>query len=155
MLSFIPLLIVGSMGILYTINTMRNFAVANLTQDVSVINERAKKFLSDINEDLAYIGQSPVFRNYLRTQSAATSKTERARKKELLLRQILAFVKTRPVYYQIYFIDKQRDEKFKIQFYDSSYFSIPRNQLSEGRFTFRLEERRVGKECRSRWSPYH
>ena len=22
-------------------------------------------------------------------------------------------------------------------------------------FTFRSEERRVGKECRSRWSPYH
>ena len=23
------------------------------------------------------------------------------------------------------------------------------------KFTFRSEERRVGKECRSRWSPYH
>ena len=26
--------------------------------------------------------------------------------------------------------------------------------LKEG-VTFRSEERRVGKECRSRWSPYH
>ena len=25
----------------------------------------------------------------------------------------------------------------------------------EGRVTTRSEERRVGKECRSRWSPYH
>ena len=25
----------------------------------------------------------------------------------------------------------------------------------ETRATFRSEERRVGKECRSRWSPYH
>ena len=24
-----------------------------------------------------------------------------------------------------------------------------------GKSTFRSEERRVGKECRSRWSPYH
>ena len=24
-----------------------------------------------------------------------------------------------------------------------------------GDYTFRSEERRVGKECRSRWSPYH
>ena len=26
---------------------------------------------------------------------------------------------------------------------------------SKGREKFRSEERRVGKECRSRWSPYH
>src|SRR3989475_11050293 len=28
-------------------------------------------------------------------------------------------------------------------------------QLDPGAFFFRSEERRVGKECRSRWSPYH
>ena len=27
--------------------------------------------------------------------------------------------------------------------------------LATGRPTYRSEERRVGKECRSRWSPYH
>ena len=32
-----------------------------------------------------------------------------------------------------------------------SYFGIGRS--SNG--TYRSEERRVGKECRSRWSPYH
>ena len=42
-------------------------------------------------------------------------------------------------------------------------FSIYRNFILEQKFgfnrmtilTFRSEERRVGKECRSRWSPYH
>ena len=36
-------------------------------------------------------------------------------------------------------------------------FTTPRYQDSMIRivFTFRSEERRVGKECRSRWSPYH
>ena len=31
------------------------------------------------------------------------------------------------------------------------------NAMSEKKYTFlvRSEERRVGKECRSRWSPYH
>ena len=29
------------------------------------------------------------------------------------------------------------------------------NLNGEWRFTWRSEERRVGKECRSRWSPYH
>ena len=28
-------------------------------------------------------------------------------------------------------------------------------RLSEGQLLNRSEERRVGKECRSRWSPYH
>ena len=29
------------------------------------------------------------------------------------------------------------------------------NSFLESIFTLRSEERRVGKECRSRWSPYH
>ena len=34
--------------------------------------------------------------------------------------------------------------------------SLSNNQLSDLHFTqLRSEERRVGKECRSRWSPYH
>ena len=31
----------------------------------------------------------------------------------------------------------------------------PRVLLTDVRFEARSEERRVGKECRSRWSPYH
>ena len=31
---------------------------------------------------------------------------------------------------------------------------IPQEKLKD-RIIFRSEERRVGKECRSRWSPYH
>ena len=29
------------------------------------------------------------------------------------------------------------------------------NILSTSKYSIRSEERRVGKECRSRWSPYH
>src|SRR2546430_5043954 len=36
--------------------------------------------------------------------------------------------------------------------YDSVQIEVTRRQ---GWFQFRSEERRVGKECRSRWSPYH
>ena len=32
---------------------------------------------------------------------------------------------------------------------------IVKNKKVQGKLTFRSEERRVGKECRSRWSPYH
>ena len=36
-----------------------------------------------------------------------------------------------------------------------SQLSSPRLDLAPGGHSNRSEERRVGKECRSRWSPYH
>src|SRR5574344_3068706 len=36
-----------------------------------------------------------------------------------------------------------------------SRFKIPKSQTAALPITYRSEERRVGKECRSRWSPYH
>ena len=47
---------------------------------------------------------------------------------------------------------------------DRTAYKIPRSVqdvipiqriFADGIFQFRSEERRVGKECRSRWSPYH
>ena len=35
------------------------------------------------------------------------------------------------------------------------YFEIIRQKLKDRGARYRSEERRVGKECRSRWSPYH
>ena len=32
---------------------------------------------------------------------------------------------------------------------------LARNSVDGGKIIYRSEERRVGKECRSRWSPYH
>ena len=38
-------------------------------------------------------------------------------------------------------------------------FNMPKIEMTEesedGKYGKRSEERRVGKECRSRWSPYH
>ena len=36
-----------------------------------------------------------------------------------------------------------------------AYFNLETNQTVASYFSDRSEERRVGKECRSRWSPYH
>ena len=36
----------------------------------------------------------------------------------------------------------------------SDFFAVYKWEIS-GKADFRSEERRVGKECRSRWSPYH
>ena len=57
-------------------------------------------------------------------------------------------------------IKKEDNIRSESYYPDSNYFldqdNIPKeNLLSEDQISYRSEERRVGKECRSRWSPYH
>ena len=52
-------------------------------------------------------------------------------------------------------LDATRDKTVKVEF---NVFSIPTQNvpgMNVLKDAFRSEERRVGKECRSRWSPYH
>ena len=37
----------------------------------------------------------------------------------------------------------------------ATIFMMLKRLIAKGAVTMRSEERRVGKECRSRWSPYH
>ena len=50
---------------------------------------------------------------------------------------------------------KERREYEKEQPAEPYKYPQPRNVLGVGGGFGRSEERRVGKECRSRWSPYH
>ena len=44
----------------------------------------------------------------------------------------------------------------KLNYYDTNAYAKDKETLADGSGAFgRSEERRVGKECRSRWSPYH
>ena len=45
-----------------------------------------------------------------------------------------------------------KEKKFAI---NNNYFFFPNFPRYSDKLTTRSEERRVGKECRSRWSPYH
>ena len=58
--------------------------------------------------------------------------------------------------------DTPRRETSRVVVRKQVYFDFSEMQggsieadLGQRDFTFRSEERRVGKECRSRWSPYH
>ena len=45
--------------------------------------------------------------------------------------------------------------KNKKKLYGFSMYLLPDNSMMPKAYPLRSEERRVGKECRSRWSPYH
>ena len=45
-------------------------------------------------------------------------------------------------------------KKYKLSTRISAYIAVILSLAMSG-LTIRSEERRVGKECRSRWSPYH
>ena len=67
MLSSIPLLIVGIIGISNSIERMREIALENLSHDVSIYNERAQNFITNINTDISYIINNKTFSNYFNT----------------------------------------------------------------------------------------
>ena len=46
-------------------------------------------------------------------------------------------------------------QTFELEESDSMTLFIALNELRDKQDPSRSEERRVGKECRSRWSPYH
>ena len=57
-----------------------------------------------------------------------------------------------------HFVEAQILESLGIDFIDESEVLSPADgvyHIDKKRFLTRSEERRVGKECRSRWSPYH
>ena len=57
-----------------------------------------------------------------------------------------------------YIRSRHKDRELKIEREDLEDGTIVYHVETSGiaqKYTFRSEERRVGKECRSRWSPYH
>ena len=51
--------------------------------------------------------------------------------------------------------DGAADGKWNLSFYVAAADANPQPNYPESGNVLRSEERRVGKECRSRWSPYH
>ena len=53
------------------------------------------------------------------------------------------------------FADENRKFTVEIKAVNHRYLDVNIKMLKKLNFFERSEERRVGKECRSRWSPYH
>ena len=112
-------------------NTKINFTGGNLSSDAGLL--LLHKFIDKL-------GLQSLLKNCFKTTDNAN---RQHRDYEILLQKI----------YQIcagYFTDDASDRKSTRL--NSSHV---RGRISYAVFCLRSEERRVGKECRSRWSPYH
>ena len=94
---------------------------------------------------LKLIGDLPsiVYKDELKNKKLIKKETLKISNKDILLK----YLRNKIGYEEI--------EKFYVIYLSSSNEVIEFEENSVGTLTTRSEERRVGKECRSRWSPYH
>ncbi len=134
MLSFIPLLFLGIVSFYNNLQTMRQIALDSIQNDIVILNERAKNFLTNVHTDIDYLRHTPLFSNYLQNMAKHHQGT---RNPDRLLNQELAsFLKIKKIYNQIRFIDAKRNECFRILFDSSKVTITPPSELQRSRFAF-------------------
>src|SRR5438034_10733973 len=69
--------------------------------------------------------------------------------------EMLCGVYIDPVTKEVYVLNNDTQNWLPVFSRDARGNATPSRYLAAPHGTFRSEERRVGKECRSRWSPYH
>ena len=75
---------------------------------------------------------------------------------EINIMKVLIFTTRQLCYNSGYYFAHRIGEEIEKLGIECEYCEIPENAIpSAGTQIARSEERRVGKECRSRWSPYH
>ena len=135
LLSSIPLLTFGIVGLYNNIELMRKIAIENLNHDISIYNERAQNFISEVNKDIYYLTSTAVFKNFLKSNLNSDRKNI-AKYYEETTKQIVDFVSSKNIYYQIRYVDSEGTEKFRVQLVDSTFCIINPDSLSEHTFRF-------------------
>jgi len=134
LLSTIPLLIFGIVGIYKSMESMREIALENLSHNVEIINERAQNFIVNINNDIHYLTNTGEFKAFINKDKMRNKYSVNDSYK--VTTQIFDFISSRKMYYQIRFISADNNELFRIQKVDTSYKVIPSDKLSEGSFQY-------------------
>lgn len=117
LLSFVPLVIIGIIGIFINVNSMQKSAVTNLEHNVILLKEKAQNYLLSVYLDIQLMSDSPYFREYVKEFDE--SKVQATM--EFLREQLLTFAKKKKMYYRIHFCDRFGDERFLIQRYNSDF----------------------------------
>jgi len=143
LLSAIPLIIVGVLGINSSVDKMREIALDNLSHDVTMYNERAQNFISNVDIDIKYLVSNKNFHEYIE----AANKEEKSSLIESKLKRVqellINFGISHNIYFQYRYVDANADEKFHIQFYDNRFKLFDKENLNENGlgFYFNLTEK--------------
>ena len=127
LLSSVPLFIVGIIGIYNNIDKMREIALENLSHDVSISNERAQNFISNVSTDINYLIRDKSLNSLLSSNRNDTDWGDYSS-------FILNFAKTHNSYFQFRFADFEGDEKFRIQKIGNVYREYGSDSLKQGGF---------------------
>lgn len=135
LLSFVPLSVIGVIGIYINLTAMYKNALDNLNHDVAMVNERARNFLSKVHLDIQNLNYSPILQQYIEDLSSE-NKSKVQQSHESVEKQFLTFAKMNKIYYQIRFCNSDGDEKFLIQYQKPDYQIMPKDQLDLGSYQY-------------------
>lgn len=135
LLSTIPLLIFGIVGIYKSMESMREIALENLSHDVAIYNERTQNFFTTVSNDILYISRSSGFKNFIKETSSGEF-NENKNSFILITKQIQDLASSKGIYYQVRYVENEHGELFRIQQIDSIFSIIPSYKLSEGNFKY-------------------
>lgn len=135
LLSFIPLSVIGIIGVYNNYKSMKDIALENLTHDLSILEEKASNFLLNVNLDTQFLSDSPIFKKYIESLKEDNNE-EIQRLRDLLVEEFLTFAKTKEIYYQLHFVDKNRTERFRIQNLESGLQIIPNDHYESGHYSY-------------------
>ncbi len=114
-LSALPLTIVGVYGIVSNLKVMEEIAYENLNHDVQTIRQRTANFLASVEQDLNVFRNSSLLQQFVAELQSPQKEIRRNKLLGQLTDELLAFARTKKIYYQIRMIDRRGDELFRIE----------------------------------------
>lgn len=139
-LSILPLAFVGIYSIVTNVSMMREFALADLTEDVRTIREKTENFLDDVYADIRVLQSSSFFEGWAIGQQSSEEGMPKSRLDQFAA-EVLRFVKTKGVYYQFRLIGHEGDELLRVECVNPNdsakiYHIVSPTQLRHARETY-------------------
>ncbi len=133
-LSILPMMFIGIYGILSNIQTMKNAALEELTENVQAIREKTSNFFEDISSDMLLIRNSTSLERWIQNGAAPSSLYDADIQQ--LSKELLALAETKGVYYQLRLIDQTGDEQLCVECINpndsaKAYRVVPASELRQ------------------------
>ena len=135
-LSALPIVFVSVYGLYSNVRTMKRVAMESLTHDVRNIREQTGNFMAGVESDLQVLHNSFLFERYVMDAGRGLARHPKALLAQME-KELVAFARTKRIYYQIRIVDEQRDELLRIEcagILDSSllWSAVPPEALHHG-----------------------